>query len=193
MEKNCDIRKIINPNELVDVFYGFIIENEIYNKYQKKLRKSRRGELGNVTYLINEASKAKTSEAYAKTPFYALSFDDGEDFDYWIGDIMISWLSYLNEYLDSCNLKMKKIVLLIRFLRENNITRKFKTKLMFEHSFHDDSECSLIYLLKNSIVHEIDITKIIKFESYDEYRFWENIQEKWEKSAKILSYVERRR
>lgn len=67
MEKNCDIRKIINPNELVDVFYGFIIENEIYNKYQKKLRKSRRGELGNVTYLINEASKAKTSEAYAKT------------------------------------------------------------------------------------------------------------------------------
>ena len=36
MEKNCDIRKSINPNELVDVFYGFIIENEIYNKYQKK-------------------------------------------------------------------------------------------------------------------------------------------------------------
>lgn len=185
MEKNCDIRKIINPNELVDVFYGFIIENEIYNKYQKKLRKSRRGELGNVTYLINEASKAKTSEAYAKTPFYVLSFDDGEDFDYWIGDIMISWLSYLNEYLDSCNLKMKKIVLLIRFLRENNITQKFKTKLMFEHSFYDDSECSLIYLLKNSIVHEIDITKIIKFESYDEYRFWGNIQEKWEKFIHI--------
>ena len=193
MEKNCDIRKIINPNELVDVFYGFVIENEIYNKYQKKLKKSRRGELGNVTYLINEVSKAKTAEAYAKTPFYVLSFDDGEDFDYWIGDIMISWLSYLNEYLDSCNLKMKKIALLIRFLRENNITRKFKTKLMFEHSFYDDSECSLIYLLKNSIVHEIDITTIIKFESYDEYRFWGNIQEKWEKSAKILSYVERRR
>ena len=193
MEKNCDIRKSINPNELVDVFYGFIIENEIYNKYQKKLRKSRRGELGNVTYLINEVSKAKTAEAYAKTPFYVLSLDNGEDFDYWIGDIMISWLSYLNEYLDSCNLKMKKIALLIRFLRENNITRKFKTKLMFEHSFYDDSECSLIYLLKNSIVHEIDITTIIKFESYDEYRFWGNIQEKWEKSAKILSYVERRR
>lgn len=88
MEKNCDIRKSINPNELVDVFYGFVIENEIYNKYQKKLRKSRRGELGNVTYLINEASKAKTAESYAKTPFYVLSFDDGEDFDYWIGDIM---------------------------------------------------------------------------------------------------------
>ena len=193
MEKNCDIRKSINPNELVDVFYGFIIENEIYNKYQRKLRNSRHVELGTVTYLINEASKAKTSEAYAKTPFYVLSFDDGEDFDYWIGDIMISWLSYLNEYLDSCNLKMKKIALLIRFLRENNITRKFKTKLMFEHSFYDDSECSLIYLLKNSIVHEIDITTIIKFESYDEYRFWGNIQEKWEKSAKILSYVERRR
>ena len=49
MEKNCDIRKIINPNELVDVFYGFVIENEIYNKYQKKLRKSRRRELGNET------------------------------------------------------------------------------------------------------------------------------------------------
>ena len=63
MEKNCDIRKSIKPNELVDVFYGFVIENEIYNKYQKKLRKSRRGELGNVTYLINEASKAKTAEA----------------------------------------------------------------------------------------------------------------------------------
>ena len=56
---------------------------------------------------------------------------------------------------------------------------------MFEHSFYDDSECSLIYLLKNSIVHEIDITKIIKFESYDEYRFWENIQEKWEKFIHI--------
>lgn len=181
MEKTCEIRKFIKPKELVDMFYGFIIENEIYNKYQKKLRKSRRGELGNVTYLINEASKAKTAEAYAKTPFYVLSFDDSEDFDYWIGDIMISWLSYLNEYLDSCNLKMKKIVLLIRFLRENNITRKFKTKLMFEHSFYDDSEYSLIYLLKNSIVHEIDITTIIKFESYDEYRFWGNIQEKWEK------------
>lgn len=181
MEKTCEIRKFIKPKELVDMFYGFIIENEIYNKYQKKLRKSRRGELGNVTYLINEASKAKTAEAYAKTPFYVLSFDDSEDFDYWIGDIMISWLSYLNEYLDSCNLKMKKILLLIRFLRENNITRKFKTKLMFEHSFYDDSEYSLIYLLKNSIVHEIDITTIIKFESYDEYRFWGNIQEKWEK------------
>ncbi len=193
MEKNCDIRKIINPNELVDVFYGFIIENEIYNKYQKKLRKSRRGELGNVTYLINEASKAKTAEAYAKTPFYVLSLDNGEDFDYWIGDIMISWLSYLNEYLDSCNLKMKKIALLIRFLRENNITRKFKTKLMFEHSSSEDLECNLIYLIKNNIVHKIDITTIISFESYDEYRFWGNIQEKWEKSAKILSYVERRR
>ena len=193
MEKNCDIRKIINPNELVDVFYGFIIENEIYNKYQKKLRKSRRGELGNVTYLINEASKAKTAEAYAKTPFYVLSLDNGEDFDYWIGDIMISWLSYLNEYLDSCNLKMKKIALLIRFLRENNITRKFKTKLMFEYSSSEDLECNLIYLIKNNIVHKIDITTIISFESYDEYRFWGNIQEKWEKSAKILSYVERRR
>ena len=28
MEKNCDIRKIINPNELVDVFYKFIVEDE---------------------------------------------------------------------------------------------------------------------------------------------------------------------
>ena len=181
MEKNCDIRKSINPNELVDVFYGFIIENEIYNKYQKKLRKSRRGELGNVTYLINEASKAKTSEAYAKTPFYVLSFDDGEDFDYWIGDIMISWLSYLNEYLDSCNLKMKKIALLIRFIRENNITKKFKTKLMFDYSFFEDSEYKLINVLKHNMVFNIDITKIISFESREEYQFWENIQEKWQK------------
>ena len=38
MEKNCDIRKIINPNELVNIFYKFIVENNIYNKYQKKLR-----------------------------------------------------------------------------------------------------------------------------------------------------------
>ena len=181
MEKNCDVRKIINPNELVDVFYGFVIENEIYNEYQKKLRKSRRGELGNVTYLINEVSKPKTAESYAKTPLYVLSFDDGEDFDYWIGDIMISWLSYLNEYLDSCNLKMKKIVLLIRFLRENNITRKFKTKLMLEHTFYDDSEYNLINVLKRNMVFKIDITKIISFESREEYQFWENIQEKWQK------------
>lgn len=181
MEKNCDIRKIINPNELVTMFFRFIIENEIYNKYQRKLRNSRHVELGIVTYLINEASKTKTSEAYIRTPFYVLSFKNSEDFDYWIGDIMISWLSYINEYLDSYNSKIEKIALLIRFLRENNITRKFKAKLMFEYSFYDDSECSLIYLLKNRIVSKIDITKIISFESYDECRFWGNIQEKWEK------------
>lgn len=28
MEKNCDIRKIINPNELVGMFYKFIVEDE---------------------------------------------------------------------------------------------------------------------------------------------------------------------
>lgn len=36
MEKNCDIRKIINQNELVDVFYGFVIEDEkLYNVKDK--------------------------------------------------------------------------------------------------------------------------------------------------------------
>lgn len=28
MEKNCDIRKSINQNELVDVFYKFIVKDE---------------------------------------------------------------------------------------------------------------------------------------------------------------------
>lgn len=28
MEKNCDIRKIISPNELVGMFYKFIVEDE---------------------------------------------------------------------------------------------------------------------------------------------------------------------
>lgn len=41
MEKTCEIRKFIKPNELVDIFYKFIIENNIYNKYQKKLRESK--------------------------------------------------------------------------------------------------------------------------------------------------------
>ena len=110
MEKNCDIRKIINPYELVDIFYSFIIENNIYNKYQKKLRESKHVELGNVTYLINEVSKTKTANAYLKTPFYVLSFKDGEDFNYWIDNIMISWQSYISKYLDSCNCKIEKNV-----------------------------------------------------------------------------------
>ena len=36
MEKNCDIRKIINPNELVGMFYKFIVEDEkLYNVKDK--------------------------------------------------------------------------------------------------------------------------------------------------------------
>ena len=181
MEKNCDIRKIINPYELVDIFYSFIIENNIYNKYQKKLRESKHVELGNVTYLINEVSKTKTANEYLKTPFYVLSFKDGEDFNYWIDNIMISWQSYIRKYLDSCNCKIEKIALLIRFLRENNITKKFKTKLMFDYSFFEDSEYNLINVLKRNMAFKIDITKIIGFESREEYQFWENIQEKWQK------------
>ena len=176
MEKTCEIRKFIKPNELVDVFYKFIIENNIYNKYQKKLRESKHLELGNVTYLINEVSKTKTANAYVKTPFYLLSFKDGEDFNYWIDNIMISWVSYISKYLG----KIEKIALLIRFLRENNITKKFKTKLMFDYSFFEDSEYNLINVLKHNIVCKIDITKIISFESREEYQFWENIQEKWQ-------------
>ena len=181
MEKTCEIRKFINPYELVDIFYKFIIENNIYNKYQKKLRESKHVELGNVTYLINEVSKTKTEKAYVNTPFYVLSFKDGEDFNYWIDNIMISWLSYISKYLDLRNCKIEKIALFIRFLRENNITKKFKTKLMFDYSFFEDSEYSLINVLKRNMVFKIDITKIINFESREEYQFWENIQEKWEK------------
>ena len=181
MEKTCEIRKFINPYELVDIFYKFIIENNIYNKYQKKLRESKHVELGNVTYLINEVSKTKTEKAYINTPFYVLSFKDGEDFNYWIDNIMISWLSYISKYLDLRNCKIEKIALLIRFLRENNITKKFKTKLMFDYSFFEDSEYSLINVLKRNMVFKIDITKIISFESREEYQFWENIQEKFEK------------
>lgn len=181
MEKNCDIRKIINPYELVNIFYSFIIENNIYNKYQKKLRESKHVELGNVTYLINEVSKTKTENAYLNTPLYVLSFKDGEDFNYWIDNIMISWQSYIRKYLDSCNCKIEKIALLIRFLRENNITKKFKTKLMFDYSFFEDSEYNLINVLKRNMIFNIDITKIISFESREEYQFWENIQEKWQK------------
>ena len=128
MEKTCEIRKIIKPNELVNIFYKFIIENNIYNKYQNKLRESKHVELGNVTYLINEVSKTKTAKAYVNTPLYVLSFKDGEDFNYWIDNIMISWQSYISKYLDSCNCKIEKIALLIRFLRENNITKKVQNK-----------------------------------------------------------------
>lgn len=184
MEKNCDIRKIINPNELVIMFFRFIIENEIYNKYQRKLRNSRHVELGIVTYLINEASKAKTSEAYIKTPFYVLSLESSEDFDYWIDDIMISWLSYINKYLDSCNFKIKIIALLIRFLRENNIMRRFKAKLMIEHSFFEDSEYSLIHIIKkierNNAQDKINIMTIMTSFTLNEYNFWGHIQKKWE-------------
>ena len=176
MEKNCEIRKFIKPNELVDIFYKFIIENNIYNKYQKKLRESKHVEVGNVTYLINEVSKTKTAKAYVNTPLYVLSFKDGEDFNYWIDNIMISWQSYISKYL--C--KIEKIALLIRFLRENNITKKFKTKLMFDYSFFEDSEYNLINVLKRNMIFNIDITKIISFESREEYQFWENIQEKWQ-------------
>lgn len=135
MEKTCEIRKFIKPNELVDIFYSFIIENNIYNKYQKKLRESKHVELGNVTYLINEVSKTKTAKAYVNTPLYVLSFKDGEDFNYWIDNIMISWQSYISKYLDSCNCKIEKIALLIRFLRENNITKSSKQNLcLITHS-----------------------------------------------------------
>lgn len=181
MEKTCEIRKFIKPNELVDIFYKFIIENNIYDKYQKKLRESKHVELENVTYLINEVSKTKTANAYVKTPFYVLSFKDGEDFKYWIDNIMISWVSYISKYLDLFNCKIEKIALLIRFLRENNITKKFKTKLMFDYSFFEDSEYSLINVLKRNMILNIDITKIISFKSPEEYQFWKNIQEKWQK------------
>ena len=51
---------------------------------------------------------------------------------------------------------------------------------MFDYSFFEDSEYNLINVLKHNIVCKIDITKIISFESREEYQFWENIQEKWQ-------------
>lgn len=51
---------------------------------------------------------------------------------------------------------------------------------MFDYSFFEDSEYSLINVLKRNMVFKIDITKIISFESREEYQFWENIQEKWQ-------------
>ena len=51
---------------------------------------------------------------------------------------------------------------------------------MFDYSFFEDSEYSLINVLKRNMVFNIDITKIISFESREEYQFWENIQEKWQ-------------
>ena len=41
MEKSCDIRKFITPKELVDIFYSFVIENRMWNRYLDKLRNSR--------------------------------------------------------------------------------------------------------------------------------------------------------
>ena len=52
---------------------------------------------------------------------------------------------------------------------------------MFDYSFFEDSEYNLINVLKHNMVFKIDITKIISFESREEYQFWENIQEKWQK------------
>ena len=52
---------------------------------------------------------------------------------------------------------------------------------MFDYSFFEDSEYNLINVLKRNMVFKIDITKIISFESREEYQFWENIQEKWQK------------
>lgn len=188
MEKTCEIRKFINSYELINIFYKFLMENEIYRKYTRKLRISRYkeiGEFGLLTYLMNEASKAKTTEAYIKTPFYVLSFDDYKEYDYWIENIMISWLSFINKYIDSCNYRTKTIALLIRFIRENNITRKFKTKLMSSYSFFDDSESKLINILKkiepNNAQDEINITTLISVKSYEEYQFYRNIQKKWQK------------
>ena len=53
---------------------------------------------------------------------------------------------------------------------------------MFDYSFFEDSEYNLINVLKRNMVFKIDITKIISFESREEYQFWENIQEKWQNS-----------
>ena len=52
---------------------------------------------------------------------------------------------------------------------------------MFDYSFFEDSEYNLINVLKHNMVFKIDITKIISFESREEYQFWENIQQKWQK------------
>ena len=52
---------------------------------------------------------------------------------------------------------------------------------MFDYSFFEDSEYNLINVLKRNMAFKIDITKIIGFESREEYQFWENIQEKWQK------------
>lgn len=187
MEKSCDIRKFITPKELVDIFYSFAIENRMWNRYLDKLRNSRFREIGNelcADYLINEISKTKTTEEYIKTPLYVLSLNDYTEYTYWIDDIMTSWLSYINKYLDSCDFRIKTIQLLIRFLRENNIIRRFKTKLMIEYSSFGDSEYSLIHILKkietNNAQDEINIMALMTSLTLNEYNFWAHIQKKWE-------------
>ena len=187
MEKSCDIRKFITPKELVDIFYSFAMENRIWNRYLDKLRNSRFREIGNelcADYLINEISKAKTTEEYIKTPLYVLSFNDYTEYNYWIDHIMTSWLSHINKYLDLCDFRTKTIQLLIRFLRENNIIRRFKTKLMIEYASFGDSEYSLIHILKkietNNAQDEINIMALMTSLTLNEYNFWAHIQKKWE-------------